>query len=74
MLITNIGDETKFKDTLKYYQKSLGHLAATMSVDEKLAVKKVAKQFLKQHDYFSVSLEIPSPARKRKSFRYHSRR
>ena len=73
MLITNIGDETKFKDTLKY-QKSLGHLAATMSVDEKLAVKKVAKQFLKQHDYFSVSLEIPSPARKRKSFRYHSRR
>ena len=49
----NIGGETKFIDTLKYYQKSLGQLAATLSVDEKLAVKKVTEQFLRQHDYFS---------------------
>ena len=49
----NIGGETKFIDTLKYYQKSLGQLAVTLSVDEKLAVKKVTEQFLRQHDYFS---------------------
>ena len=36
----NIGSETKFINTLKYYQKSLGQLAGTLSVDEKLAVKK----------------------------------
>ena len=35
----NIAGETKFIGTLKYYQKSLGQLAATLSVDEKLAVK-----------------------------------
>ena len=49
----NIGGEAKFIDTLKYYQKSLWQLAATLSVNEKLAVKKVAEQFLRQHDYFS---------------------
>ena len=36
----NIGSETKFINTLKYYQKSLGQLAGTLPVDEKLAVKK----------------------------------
>ena len=30
---TNIAGETKFVDTLKYYQESLGQLAATLSVD-----------------------------------------
>ena len=40
----NIAGETKFIDTLKYYRKSLGQLTATLSVDEKLAVKKVAEQ------------------------------
>ena len=49
----NIGGETKFIDTLKYYQMSLGQLAANLSVDEKIAVKKVAEQFLRHRDYFS---------------------
>ena len=35
----NIGNETKFIDTLKDYQKSLGQLAATLSEEEKLSVK-----------------------------------
>ena len=48
----NISNETKFIDTLKYYQKSLGQLAATLSVDENLAVKKVAERFIRSHDYF----------------------
>ena len=47
----NIGSKTKFIYTLKYYQNSLRKLAATLSVDEKLAVKKVTEQFLRQHDY-----------------------
>ena len=50
---SNIYNETKFIDTLKYYQKSLGELVATLSVDEKLAVKEVAEQFIISHDYFS---------------------
>ena len=49
----NTAGESKFIDTLKYYQKSLGQLAATLSVDEKLTVKKVAEQFIRQHDHFS---------------------
>ena len=35
----NIGRETKFIDTLKYYQKSLGQLAATLSEEEKLTCR-----------------------------------
>ena len=39
MLILQIAGETKFIDTIKYYQKSLGQLAATLSVNEELTVK-----------------------------------
>ena len=42
-LICFTGGETKFIDTLKHYQKNLGQLAATLSGEEKLAVKKVAE-------------------------------
>ena len=35
----NIGGETKFIDTLKYYQKSLGQLAATLSINSSLLKK-----------------------------------
>ena len=59
-----IGSETKFIDTLKYYQKSLKQLAATLSVDEKLTVKKVTEQFLRQHDYFSDAWKFLGPQQK----------
>ena len=49
----NIGAETKLIDILKNYQKRLGQLAATLSEEEKLAVKKVAEQFIMSRDYFS---------------------
>ena len=62
----NIGGETKFIDTLKYFQKSLGQLAAALSVDEKLAVKKVAEQFLRQHNYFSEVWKYLGPQQKEK--------
>ena len=48
----NISNKTKFIDSLKYYQKSLGQLAATLSVNEKLT-EQVAEQFVRSHDYFS---------------------
>ena len=38
----NIGNEIKFIDTLKYYQKSLGELASTLTETEKSSVKKLA--------------------------------
>ena len=38
----NIAAEIKFIDTLKYYQKSLGELAATLS-DEKISIKHLTK-------------------------------
>ena len=49
----NIAGEIKFIDTLKYYQKSLGELAAMLSEDEKNSVKHLTKQFFNQHSYFS---------------------
>ena len=36
---SNITGEIKFIDSLKYYQKSLGQLASTLSDEEKLSVK-----------------------------------
>ena len=49
----NIAGEIKFFDTLKYYQKSLGELAATLSEDEKNSIKHLTKQFFNQHSNFS---------------------
>ena len=51
---------------LKYYQKSLGQLADTLSDKEREAVKKVSEQFLKQHDYFSEVWEYLGPTQKEK--------
>ena len=65
---TNInGSELKCIDTLKYYQKSLGELADTLSGKEREAVKKVSEQFLKQHDYFSEVWKYLGPTQKEKN-------
>ena len=56
----------KYIDTLKYYQKSLAQLASTLSDKEKSAVKKVAEQFLKQHDHFSEIWRYLGPSQKDK--------
>ena len=52
-----ISGETKFIDTLKYYQKSRA---------EKLAVKKVPEQFIRSHDYFSEVWKYLGPLQKEK--------
>ena len=67
----NIDCETKFIDTLKYYQKSLGQLAATLSEVEKLAVKKVAEPIIMSHDYFSETLKYLGPTQKEKKIKHN---
>ena len=47
----NIAGEIKTIDTLEYYQKNLGELAA-LSEEEKNSVKKLTIQFFNQHSYF----------------------
>ena len=47
-------------------KKSLGQLAATLSVDERLAVKEEAEQFIRSHDYFSEVWKYLGPPQKEK--------
>ena len=68
----NISRGTKFLDTLKYYQKSLGQLAATLSVNEKFTVKNCSRTIHKAPQLFFRSLEILRSSTERKNFRYHS--
>ena len=49
---SNFTNETKFIDSLKYYQKRLAELASTLSDEEKISVKKLTEQFFNQHYYF----------------------
>ena len=49
---SNITNEIKFIDSLKYYQKILAELASTLSDEEKISVKKLTEQFFNQHYYF----------------------
>ena len=51
---SNIKDEIKLIDSLKYYQKSLAELVSTLSGKEIIAAIKLAEQFLNQHYYFST--------------------
>ena len=63
----NIAGETKFIDILKYYQRSLGELAATLSENEKNLVKQLTKQFFNQHLYFSEVWKYLSDSHKNKT-------
>ena len=49
---------------MKYYQKGLAQLASTLSNEEKIQVKRVTEQLLKQHDYFSEVWKYLGPSRK----------
>ena len=39
---------------MKFYQKSLGELSSTLTVEEKIAVKKLTEKLLNEHFYFST--------------------
>ena len=62
----NIGNEIKFIETLKYYQKSLGELVSTLTETGKSSVKKLAIQYLNQHYYFGEIWKYLSNAQKTK--------
>ena len=46
------GGETKFIDTLKYYQSTLAGLTKTATDQEKEGVKNLTIDFLTNYDYF----------------------
>ena len=60
----NIGSEIKFMGTLKYYQKSLGELALTLTEEENQSVRTLAVQFSNQHYYFAETWDFLSDAQK----------
>ena len=46
---SNITDEIKFINSLKYYQKSLAELASNLTDEENVSIKKLTEQFFNQH-------------------------
>ena len=48
----NISGEIRLIDSLKFCQRSLGELSSTLTDEEKIAVKKLAKKSLNEHFYF----------------------
>ena len=62
----NISSKMRLIDSLKFYQESLGELFFTLTDEEKLAVKKLAKRFLNEHLYFSTVWSYLSPKKKDK--------
>ena len=69
----NIGGETKFIDALKYYQNNLGQLAATISEEKKLAVKKAVEQFLTSIYHYSETWKYLGPTQKEKRNTHNDR-
>ena len=52
--VHNINNEIKLIDSLKFYQQSLSELSATLTEQEKIAVKSRAEKVLNEHYYFST--------------------
>ena len=50
----NISGEIRLIDSLRFYQKSLGELYSTLTIEDKIAVKKLTEKFLNEHLYFST--------------------
>ena len=48
----NISGEIRLIDSLKFYQRSLGKLSSTLTIEGKNAVKNLTKNFLNEHYYF----------------------
>lgn len=59
---SNISDQIRFIDTLKYYQKSLSVLASTMTVKEKQSIEKECERFIKKDQklkFYKCAAEDP---------------
>ena len=50
---TNIPNQVKIIDTLKYYQTTLAGLSSTTDDKEKTNIKTVVQQFINKHSYFA---------------------
>ena len=62
----NISGEIKLIDSLKFYQRSLGELSFTLTIEEKNAVKKLTEKFLNKHYYFCTVSPYLSMKKKEK--------
>ena len=69
----NISREIRLINYLKFYQRSLGELSSTLTAEEKIAIKKLAKKSLNEHFYFSTVWPYLS-FKKKENFRNHIRR
>ena len=49
-----------FLNTIKYFQQSLGSLAASMTDNEKLAIKRECEKFIKQDPKFALKFNLCS--------------
>ena len=63
----NISNEMKLIDSLKFYQRSLGELSPTLTLQEKTAVKNLAENFLNEHHYFLTIWPYLSINKKKKN-------
>ena len=63
----NISGEIRLIDSLKFYQRSLGELSSTLTAKEKIAVKKLAENFLNENFYFSTVWPYLSLKKKEKN-------
>ena len=54
----NLGNQVKYIETLKYYQKYFAELATSMNEEEKFTVKNVTEQFLKMFYFKNVWVDL----------------
>ena len=62
----NISGKIRLIDSLGFYQKSLGELSSTLTIEDKIAVKKLTEKILKEHLYFSTVWPFLSFKKKQK--------
>ena len=56
----NIGNQIMFLNTIKYFQQSLGSLAASMTDNEKLAIRRECEKFIKKDPKFALKFNLCS--------------
>ena len=60
----NIDNQIMFLDTIKYFQQSLGSIAASMTDNEKLAIRRECEKFIKKDPNFALNFNLCSDEEK----------
>ena len=60
----NVGNQIMFLDTIKYFKESLGSLAASMTYNEKLAIRRECEKFIKKDPKFAPKFNFYSDEEK----------